>query len=165
MSAASKASTSRCAPTASSRRAVLCPSTTRRAAADDELRPTVAVIPFAERGEGQGPVGEVLAEAVIAALSRSAELNVVSRLSTTAFRGRARTAAEIGTLLKAQYVLSGAYRAAASGVVLTAELADTRSGRVAWVGELKGSVAGIVDGHDELIDRLVRKHCAGCDRT
>lgn len=126
-------------------------------AADDELRPTVAVIPFAERGEGQGPVGEVLAEAVIAALSRSAELNVVSRLSTTAFRGRARTAAEIGTLLKAQYVLSGAYRAAASGVVLTAELADTRSGRVAWVGELKGSVAGIVDGHDELIDRLVAK--------
>lgn len=123
--------------------------------AEDELRPVVAVVPFAERGEGQSALGEVLAEAVIAALSRSAELTVVSRLSTTAFRGRPQTPAEIGSLLKAHYVLSGAYRGGGEGIVLTAELADARSSRVVWAGELKGSVTGIVDGHDELIDRLV----------
>jgi class 3 adenylate cyclase/tetratricopeptide (TPR) repeat protein len=128
---------------------------------DDELRPVVAVVPFAERAAGHGALGEVLAEAVIAALSRSAELTVVSRLSTTAFRGRPQTAAEIGGLLKAHYVLSGAYRIHGDDVVLAAELADARSSRVVWAGELKGSVVGIVHGHDELIDRLVANTSQG----
>lgn len=124
---------------------------------DDELRPTIAVIPFAERGDGHAPVGEVLAEAVIGALSRSDELNVVSRLSTTAFRGRAETLAEIGAHLKAQYVLSGTYRVAGDGIVLAAELADADSGRVVWAAEPRGSVAGVIEGHDELIDTLVTR--------
>lgn len=125
--------------------------------ADDELRPTIAVIPFTERGEGHAPIGEILAEAVIAALSHSDELNVVSRLSTTVFRGRAETPSEVGAHLKAQYVLSGTYRVGAAGVVLAAELADAGSGHVAWAADLKGSIAGVLDGRDELIDRLVAR--------
>ena len=127
----------------------------------DELRPTVAVIPFAERGEGHAPLGEILAEEVIAALSRSAELNVVSRLSTTAFRGRGALLGEVSAHLNADYVLSGAYRVAAGTLVLAAELAEARSGRVAWASELKGSVAGIIEGKDELIDQLVAKASDG----
>ncbi len=125
------------------------------AASDDELLPTLAVIPFSERGVGHEALGEILAEQLIAALSRSNDINVVSRLSTTAFRGRGATPGEVGTHLKAQYVLSGTYRVARSVLVLAAELADTRSGRVVWAEELKGSVAGIIEGGDELIDRLV----------
>ncbi len=121
----------------------------------DELQATVAVIPFAERGDGHAPIGEILAEAVIAALSRSAELSVVSRLSTTVFRGRNETLSEIGTQLKAQYVLSGTYRCTAGAIVLGAELADAQSARVVWAGELKGRVAGVVEGHDDLIGQLV----------
>lgn len=123
--------------------------------AADELRPTIAVIPFTERGEGHEPLGEILAEEVIAALSHSAELNVVSRLSTTAFRGRGATLVEVSAHLKANYVLSGTYRVAMGSLVLAAELADTRTARVAWASDLKGSVAGIIDGQDELIDRVV----------
>ena len=121
----------------------------------DELRPTIAVIPFTERGTGHEPLGEILAEEVIVALSRSAELNVVSRLSTTAFRDRVASLDEVGTYLKANYVLSGAYRVAHGSIVLAAELAETQTGRVAWAGDLKGSVAGIVEGKDELVDRVV----------
>lgn len=121
----------------------------------DELRLTIAVIPFAERGQGHEPLGEILAEEVIAALSRSAELNVVSRLSTTAFRGRSASLGEVSAHLKADYVLSGAYRVSLGSLALAAELAETKSGRVAWAGELKGSVAAIVEGKDELIDRIV----------
>ena len=121
----------------------------------DELRPTIAVIPFTERGTGHEPLGEILAEEVIVALSRSAELNVVSRLSTTAFRDRVASLDEVGTYLKANYVLSGAYRVALGSIVLAAELAETQTGRVAWAGDLKGSVAGIVEGKDELVDRVV----------
>jgi class 3 adenylate cyclase len=55
-----------------------------------ELRPTVAVIPFTARGgeASHQVLGEVLADEIISALSRAAELNVISRLSTTVFRGR-----------------------------------------------------------------------------
>lgn len=125
------------------------------AGAGEELRPMVAVIPFAEHGDGHASLGEILAEEVIGALSRSADLNVVSRLSTTAFRGRGATLAELSVHLKANYVLSGAYRVSAGTLILGAELAETKTGCVVWAKDLKGSVAGIVDGHDELIARLV----------
>ncbi len=119
------------------------------------LQPTIAVIPFTEHGSGHGPVGEILAEEVIAALSRSPELSVVSRLSTTAFRGRQATLQQLGAHLGAHYVLSGSYRVSHDQLILAVELADTNSARVAWAHELKGSVAGIVEGREELVDRLV----------
>ncbi len=121
----------------------------------DDLRPTIAVIPFAEHGQGHEPLGEILAEEVIAALSRSSDLNVVSRLSTTAFRRRGATLGEVSAHLKANYVLSGAYRLSSGAVILAAELAEAQSGRVVWARDLKGSVAGIVEGKDELIGRVV----------
>jgi class 3 adenylate cyclase/TolB-like protein/tetratricopeptide (TPR) repeat protein len=121
----------------------------------DDLRPTLAVIPFAEHGSGHDVVGEIIADEVIAALSKSAEVNVVSRLSTTAFRRRKASLHDLGTHLNASYVLSGAYRVAHEHVRLTAELAETASGRVVWSRELRGSVAGVVTGADAMIDRLV----------
>lgn len=123
--------------------------------AADELRPTIAVIPFTERGDSHASLGEILAEELIAALSRSADLNVVSRLSTTVFRGRGASLGEVSAHLKANYVLSGSYRAALGAFVLTAELAESKTGRVVWAKDLKGSIAGIVEGQDELVDRIV----------
>ena len=119
-----------------------------------DLKPTIAVIPFTARS-GPEVLGEVLADEAISALSRSSELNVISRLSTTAFRGRDADVAQVGAHLHANYVLSGAYRASRGRVVLTAELAEAKSGRVMWAKDLKGRIAGIVDGDDELIDQLV----------
>lgn len=125
------------------------------AAAADDLRPTIAVIPFAEHGSGHDALGEIIADQVIAALSRSDEVNVVSRLSTTAFRHRGASLQEMCAHLHAGYVLSGTYRVAHGAVVLTAELAEAGSSRALWVREFRGSVAGIVEGADEMIDRLV----------
>ena len=52
-----------------------------------DLRPTIAVIPFAARGAepGHALIGEAVADELIAALSKTAELHVISRLSTTVF--------------------------------------------------------------------------------
>jgi adenylate cyclase len=121
----------------------------------DDLRPTIAVIPFAAHGSAQQAIGEILAEEVIAALSRSADLNVISRLSTTAFRGRRATLGEVSTHLKASYVLSGVYRVARRTLYLTVELAEAKSSRVVWANDMKGRVAGIGDGNEGLIDRIV----------
>lgn len=127
-----------------------------------ELRPTIAVIPFTARGgEPQHQVlGEVLADEVISALSRTADMNVISRLSTTAFRGRNATLQEMSALLDANYILSGAYYVHGTKFSLVAELAEPKSGRAVWTDDVKGDVATLVSGKDEVIHRLVAKVCA-----
>ena len=127
------------------------------AASATELKPTIAVIPFLARTSEKEHqvIGEVLADEVISALSRSADANVISRLSTTAFRGRNATATEVGQHLNATYVLSGSYRVSRSQISLVAEVAESSSGHIIWSDDLAGDVKGIIAGHDDLIDRIV----------
>ncbi len=127
------------------------------AASSEELAPSIAVVPFASRNAAtdQGVIGEILAEEVIRRLSQSAGLKVVSRLSTTAFSGRAASLQEISAHLGADYVLSGAYRAGGTRLKLDVELAETRTGRVLWTESLDDDLAGIVSGEQELIGRLI----------
>ena len=122
-----------------------------------ELRPTIAVIPFTARSSDprHQVVGEVLADEVISALSRTTDMNVISRLSTTAFRGRDASVGEVSAHLNAGYVLSGGYRVARNEIALVAELADAKTGHVVWAEDIKGDIKGIVSGDDELIERLV----------
>lgn len=122
-----------------------------------ELLPTIAIVPFAARSTDPEHflLGEILADEVISTLSRLSELRVISRLSTTAFRGREMGAGEVGSHLNAGYILSGGYRVSGGRIALTAELVESSSGRVVWARTLKGTVPGIVAGQDEMIDRLV----------
>jgi adenylate cyclase len=126
-------------------------------AAMPELRPTIAVVPFAARSTepDHQVLGEILADEIIFALSHSADLNVISRLSTTVFRERRASASEVSGFLNASYVLTGTYRVTGTQMRLTAELAAAESGAVMWSERLRGSVASIVDGKSEMIDRLV----------
>jgi class 3 adenylate cyclase/TolB-like protein len=126
-----------------------------------DLRATVAVIPFSPRSHDpqQEVIGQVLADDVISALSRSTEVNVVSRLSTTVFQGRELILGEIRNHLRADYVLSGSYDVVGERLVLRAELADAHSQQVAWSSALKGRVKAIVTGDDPLPDRLVAEVC------
>lgn len=122
-----------------------------------ELRPTIAVIPFVARNVGHehDVLGEVIADELIAALSRTAELNVISRLTTTALRDRVLKPGEAGAMLSAGYVLSGAYSVDGDELRLLAELGETKTGHVVFARSFKGHVSGLVSGADEMIDRLV----------
>ena len=121
------------------------------------LRPTIAVIPFSMRSNEPGHelLGEALADEVIAALSRTSELHVISRLSTTVFRDRQHTVENIQTHLGATYIFSGTCRSAGTQLVLFVELIDAKSGHVLWADSLKGEVHGLFSPDDELIARLV----------
>jgi class 3 adenylate cyclase/TolB-like protein/Tfp pilus assembly protein PilF len=121
------------------------------------LQPTIAVIPFTAQSSdpAHDVVGEVVADEVIAALSRTAHLHVISRLSTTVFRNRSASVREVCAHLKANFVLSGSYRSAGDRFTLVAELAEARGGRVVWAQTIKGSVTGIVSGDDPLVARIV----------
>jgi class 3 adenylate cyclase/TolB-like protein/Tfp pilus assembly protein PilF len=126
-----------------------------------ELLPTIAVIPFSAReAEGEHNVlGEVIADEIISALSRSSEMNVISRLSTTAFRGREVILDEISAHLNANYVLSGVYRVKDRKVLLDAELAEAKSGQIVWAERLEDEVQGILSGEQVLIERVVADVC------
>ncbi|MEO5669739.1 MAG: tetratricopeptide repeat protein [Ramlibacter sp.] len=121
------------------------------------LRPTIAVIPFAMRGAepGHDMLGEALADEVIAALSRTSELNVISRLSTTVFSSRHEAVDDIRTHLGATYILSGTCRSAGSQLSLFVELIEAKSGHVLWADNLKGQVQGLFAVDDALIGSLV----------
>ncbi len=122
-----------------------------------DLRPTIAVIPFAMRSAepDHAMLGEALADEVIAALSRTSELHVISRLSTTVFRERHEAVQDIRSHLGASYILSGTCRSAGTQLALFVELIDTKTGHVAWADSLKGQVRGLFETDDELIARLV----------
>ena len=120
----------------------------------EDLRATIAVIPFRPRAlqPTDDVLGQLLADEVISALSRSPEVNVVSRLSTTAFQGREVKLDDVSAYLRADYVVSGSYHVDGDRVTLKAELAETRTMQVVWSQTLKGSVSGIVAGDDPLAE-------------
>jgi adenylate cyclase len=122
-----------------------------------QLRPTIAVIPFVERSEkaDHHVVGEVLADEIIAALSRSSELNVISRLSTTVFRGRETSVDEVSRYLRANYVLSGAYHKVGSKLRLNIELASSEPGTIVWSESMEGNAQALVSGRDGVVDDIV----------
>lgn len=128
-----------------------------------DLRATIAVLPFAGRAVAAEHelLGQIVADEVISTLSRSLQINVVSRLSTAALQDRELSLGDIGTRLRANYVLSGSFHVQGDRLTLKAELAETKDGRVAWAGSLKGKVAAILAGDDPLPDQLVSDACAG----
>jgi adenylate cyclase len=128
----------------------------------EDLRATIAVIPFRPRTlhATTDVLGQLLADEVISSLSRSPEVNVVSRLSTSAFQGREANLDDVSAYLRADYVVSGSYHVDGDRVTLKAELAETRTMQVAWTQTLKGSVNGIIAGDDPLASHLVNEACA-----
>lgn len=121
------------------------------------LRPTIAVIPFVHRGNDSAHeiLGEVLADEIISALSRTVLLSVISRLSTTAFRGRQAALAEIGAHLKADYVLTGKYQVLRNDFSLLLELADVRTEHIQWSDSIRGKISEFANSSDNMIARVV----------
>ncbi|MCX7227617.1 MAG: hypothetical protein NTW15_01135 [Burkholderiales bacterium] len=131
--------------------------TVEPAAEAHALRPTIAVIPFAARAchADEAVLGEIIADEVIGALSRSTDVDVISRLTTTALRGRETSPALLAERLGATYVLYGHYRVSGARVIVTAELCHARSGKVVWSDTLRASTASVIWGEAPLFEHLV----------
>lgn len=138
--------------------------------ADKDVLPTIAVIPFVPHNPevDNYTLGEVLAEDIISALSRSGGLNVISRLSTTGFRMRNLPLAEIGAALSAEFVVSGRYSGDEKRVILDLELVEIRSGLVIWSERVSedtpsllqadSPVQGVAESmHRAILNREVRR--------
>lgn len=118
-----------------------------------DLRPCIAVVPFdgGQAAPQHQVVGELIADGVITHLSRNAQLRVISRMSTSAFKGRALSLDDVGTHLSAAYVLSGSYSVVGERVVIQAELADVKRREVVWADRLCGQLDDLLQMHSQLI--------------
>lgn len=122
------------------------------------MEPTIAVIPFNARNNGTEhfDIGNLIADCVIWRLSKSPNMKVISRLSTTVFRGRASDVGEVTAYLGANYILSGAYVANAGQVLITAELSAARTNQVVWTDRLRGTISDLLEPESELADRIAQ---------
>lgn len=121
-----------------------------------DFRPTIAVIPFESRSLSSEHyvIGDLIADGVIAQLSRSQDLRVISRLSTAAFRGRNASVGEIDAGLDASFVLNGSYFTHGDRVVIMAELTHTRRHEVVWAERLSGDTDDLLQDQSELLQQL-----------
>ena len=128
-----------------------------------DFRPSIAVVPFETRSHAaeQFVIGELIADGVIAQLARSPDLRVISRLSTTAFRGRTSSAGEIGRHLEATFVLGGSYVTYGDKVVIMAQLTDNRREEVIWADRLTGDTRDLMEVQSALLDAL----CSACSKA
>ncbi|MBA2675660.1 hypothetical protein [Ramlibacter sp.] len=125
------------------------------AAAKHDLRPGLAVIPFASGLPEAAPwmIGELIAEGVIARLSRSIGVRVISRQSTSALRERGGLDM-IERYLGATFVLTGSYCIRGKKLVVNAELAEARSHTLLWSGQLQRMVGDLFQEDSELLFQL-----------
>jgi len=131
---------------------VLPPQTER----EQDFRPTLVVIPFEARSNEPDHfvIGELVADGVIAQLARSPDLRVISRLSSTAFRGRPSAIGEAEKHLAAGFVLSGSYVTSGERILLSPELASARNGEVIWADRISGPIDDLLQAQSEMLNRL-----------
>lgn len=122
-----------------------------------QLKPTIAVLPFHCRlgFDPDDVLGVALGEEVIVQLSRSAELNVISGMSSRQLHRRDLPPAEVGSSLQADLLMTGGYRVTPDRVVLTVQLQDMRRGQVLMAEQYETTVAAAFDPSDPLAHRIV----------
>ena len=120
------------------------------------LQPTIAVIPFDARNREPEhfAVGELIADGVIGQLSRSGELNIISRLSSSKLRHRNMPLTDIVNHLGANYVLSGSYVVSNGKLLVNAELAQTDNHQIVWAHRLTSDVQDLLQVQSELSHNL-----------
>jgi adenylate cyclase len=110
------------------------PAFDRAAALAIPTGPTIAVLPFENLSgdPNQDYLSDGISEDIVVELGRFRDLNVLSRQSTSVYRGRAVDVRHIGEVLGADYVLEGSVRRVSDRLRVTARLVDANSGAQSW---------------------------------
>ncbi len=129
--------------------------------AQDDTRPTVAVLPFVNSAIGAAhtelePLSKGIAELLLTELSQNPGIRVVERENilkliaeqNLATDGRVddATAARVGKLLGAKHMVTGSFITDRSGkMVLTLKSVDTETGRIEWTHRGDGKTEEFLD--------------------
>lgn len=138
-------------------------------AAQDDMRPTVAVLPFVNSAIGQSntelaPLSKGIADLLITSMAQNPGIRLVERENierilaeqNLARDGRVddATAARVGKLLGARHMLTGSFVTDRSGtMVITIKSIDAETGRIAYTDMHRGKT----DDFLMLVDQLAEK--------
>jgi class 3 adenylate cyclase/tetratricopeptide (TPR) repeat protein len=120
-------------------------------------RPSIAVLPFREPdiAEGSSYFGDGIVEDIIGALACLPDLVVISRNSTSRFRGAPVDVGAVGRELGVRYVLSGSVRRAGERIRIMSELSDSETQRVLWTDKIDGRTDDLFDLQDRLSEKTI----------
>lgn len=121
-------------------------------------RASIAVMPFADLASADarpGGTAGALAHDVITRLAQLRSLFVIAQGTVFALNARQVDPREAGRLLKVDYVVSGTVRRHGPQITVTAELADTASGRVVWSEMFEGRHDDTLDVLDQIGNKIV----------
>jgi len=125
---------------------------------DDYLdgAPSIAVLPF----DDMSPKGnqtyfcEGMAEEILNALCKVANLRVASRVAAFQFGGKKADIKEIGKKLKVQTVLEGSVRKSGDNLRITAQLINTADGFHLWSRQYDRRLEDIFDIQEEIANSI-----------
>jgi adenylate cyclase len=119
--------------------------------------PAIAVLPLANQGDDPGHeyFADGLTQDIINALGRFSELTVMSWNAVFPHKGKPATPQEIGHHLAVAYLVEGSAHLTGDRVRVTAQLVDTRDGRVLWTVRLDEALADVFAMQDSITAQIV----------
>jgi TolB-like protein/Tfp pilus assembly protein PilF len=120
-------------------------------------KPSIAVLPFTNMSNDadQEHFADGLIEDLITDLSRNADLFVIARNSSFAYKGKSVDVRRIGRELGVRYLLEGSARRAAGRVRINVQLVDVVGGDHLWAERFDRSLEDIFAVQDEVTGKIV----------
>jgi TolB-like protein len=121
------------------------------------VRPAIAVLPFQLVGNtgSHAMIGDALPHELIAELARLRWIFVTARGSSFRLRSPDPDVRAVGRLLNVQYCLTGTIEVTGAQLVVTTDLADTRSGRVIWAERYPGRLDDVHAVRSEICSQIL----------
>lgn len=120
-------------------------------------KPAIAVLPFQNLSADpeQDYFTDGMVDEIITALSRSRNLQVISRNSTFTYKGRSVDVKQVGHDLGARYILEGSVRWAGTRVRITGQLIDAETAAHLWAERFDGSIDDLFELQDRMAMSVV----------
>jgi len=120
-------------------------------------KPSLAVLPFANMSNEstQEYFADGMTEDLITDLSKISNLTVMSRTSTSGYKGRQIDIREVGKSLGVRYVIEGSVRKVGDQVRINAQLIDATTGGHIWAERYDGPLDDIFGLQDQVLKKIV----------
>lgn len=122
-----------------------------------DLRPGIAILPLSVQAPegGYAVIGDLFADALVTALSRSTHLRIISRLSSAQFRDAPTDLEAIGERLAAAYVLTGqCHVGMGQRLFLDLQLRAVPGGALLWSERASCDASDLLQGDAQLLGEL-----------
>ncbi len=128
-------------------------------AASADERPSIAVLPFENRGRGDDDeyFSDGVCEDIISALVKLDRLRVAPRSYCFQFKGKRPSLKEVGRDLNVEHVLEGSVRRSGERVRINVELIKIDEGYEVWSERYDRVLADIFDVQDEISQAIVEQ--------